>query len=94
MPMARAEVVATVPSPLNAFKIINTTDTVGSFTEDRETAILGEFGKPARVIPLTMRLAQDGATEKRCTRGIRHHANEQPHLTMRMVTGKSSTVRP
>ncbi|MBV8674154.1 MAG: SpoIVB peptidase S55 [Acidobacteriaceae bacterium] len=64
MPMAKAEVVATVPSPFNAFKIINTTDTVGSFIEDRETAILGEFGKPARVIPLTMRLAQDGATEK------------------------------
>jgi hypothetical protein len=64
MPMAKAEVVATVPSPLNAFKIINTTDTIGSFTEDRETAILGEFGKPAHVIPLTMRLGQDGATEK------------------------------
>ncbi|MBV8437465.1 MAG: SpoIVB peptidase S55 [Silvibacterium sp.] len=64
MPMAKAEVVATVPSPLNAFKIINTTDTIGSFTEDRQTAILGEFGKPARLIPLTMRLAQDGATEK------------------------------
>ncbi len=64
MPMTKAEVIATLPSPLNAFKIINTTDTVGSFTEDRETAILGEFGKPARMIPLTMRLAQDGATEK------------------------------
>ena len=64
MPMAKAEVVATVPSPLNAFKIINTTDTIGSFTEDRETAILGEFGKPARLIPLTLRLTQDGATEK------------------------------
>ena len=64
MPMAKAEVVATVPSPLNAFKIINTTETVGSFTEDRETAIRGEFGKPARVIPLTMHLAQDGASEK------------------------------
>ena len=64
MPMAKAEVVATVPSPLNAFKIINTTQTVGSFTEDRETAIRGEFGKPARVIPLTMHLAEDGASEK------------------------------
>jgi len=64
MPMAKAEVIATVPSPLNAFKIINTTETVGSFTEDRETAIRGEFGKPARVIPLTMHLAQDGASEK------------------------------
>jgi hypothetical protein len=64
MPMAKAEVVATVPSPLNAFKIINTTETVGSFTEDRETAIRGEFGKPARVIPLTMHLAQDGGSER------------------------------
>src|SRR6201996_1007351 len=43
MPMTKAEVVATLPSPLNAFKIINTTETVGSFTEDRETAIKGEF---------------------------------------------------
>ncbi len=64
MPMAKAEVVATVPSPLNAFKIINTTQTIGSFTEDRETAIQGVFGKPARVIPLTMHLQQDGASEK------------------------------
>jgi len=64
MPMAKAEVVATVPSPLNAFKIINTTQTIGSFTEDRETAIQGVFGKPARVIPLTMHLQQDGTDEK------------------------------
>jgi hypothetical protein len=64
MPMTKAEVVATLPSPYNAFKIINTTETVGSFTEDRETAIRGQFGKPARMIPLTMHLAQDGAQEK------------------------------
>jgi hypothetical protein len=64
MPMTKAEVVATLPSPYNAFKIINTAETVGSFTEDRETAIRGQFGKPARMIPLTMHLAQDGAQEK------------------------------
>ena len=64
IPMTKAEVVATLPSPYNAFKIINTTETVGSFTEDRETAIRGQFGKPARMIPLTMHLAQDGAQEK------------------------------
>jgi len=64
MPMTKAQVVATLPSPYNAFKIINTTETVGSFTEDRETAIRGQFGKPARMIPLTMHLAQDGAQEK------------------------------
>jgi hypothetical protein len=61
MPMTKAEVVATLPSPYNAFKIINTTETVGSFTEDRETAIKGEFGLKAQMIPLTVHIAQDGA---------------------------------
>ncbi|MGB0124325.1 MAG: hypothetical protein WBP63_12875, partial [Silvibacterium sp.] len=31
-PMTKADVVATLPSPLNAFKIINTAETIGSFT--------------------------------------------------------------
>src|ERR1035437_2142976 len=53
MPMTKAEVVATLASPLNAFKIINTTETVGSFTEDRASAILGRFGMTARMIPVS-----------------------------------------
>jgi hypothetical protein len=61
MPMTRADVVATLPSPLEAFKIINTTETIGSITEDRESAIMGEFGKPARMIPVTLRVTGDGA---------------------------------
>ena len=60
MPMTKAEVVATLPSPYNAFKIINTTETVGTFTEDRETAIMGEFGVKARMIPLTVHVAENG----------------------------------
>jgi len=64
MPMTKAEVVATLPSSYNAFKIINTTETIGSFTEDRETAIGGQFGKAARMIPLTLHVAQDGGSEK------------------------------
>jgi hypothetical protein len=54
MPMTKAEVVATLASPLNAFKIINTTETVGSFTEDRASAILGRFGVEARMIPVSV----------------------------------------
>lgn len=54
MPMTKAAVVATLPSPLNAFKIINTTETVGAFTEDRNSAILGRFGQQARMIPVTV----------------------------------------
>jgi hypothetical protein len=63
MPMTKAEVVATLASPLNAFKIINTTETVGSFTEDRASAILGRFGVDARMIPVTVEVTgQPGAS--------------------------------
>ncbi|HEX2919500.1 MAG TPA: SpoIVB peptidase S55 [Edaphobacter sp.] len=54
MPMTKAAVVATLPSPLNAFKIVNTTETVGAFTEDRASAIMGRFGTKARMIPVTV----------------------------------------
>ena len=54
VPMTKAEVVATLPSPLNAFKIVNTTEEVGAFTEDRQTAIRGEFGVHAHMVPATV----------------------------------------
>jgi hypothetical protein len=54
MPMTKAEVITTLASPLNAFKIINTTDTVGAFTEDRASAIMGRFGVKARMIPVVV----------------------------------------
>ena len=46
--MTKAQVVATVASPLSPIKIINTTQTIGSFTQDRESGILGVFGEQAR----------------------------------------------
>jgi hypothetical protein len=58
MPMTKATVLATLPSPLNAFKIIDTTETVGAFTEDRNSAILGRFGLDARMIPVTIDILQ------------------------------------
>src|ERR1700733_416293 len=54
MPMTKAEVLASLASPLNAFKIINTTETVGAFTEDRASAIMGRFGLEARMIPVVV----------------------------------------
>ena len=65
MPMTKAEVVATLASPLNAFKIINTTETVGSFTEDRATAIMGRFDVKARMIPVAIEVVPpDGGKGK------------------------------
>ncbi len=63
LPMTKAQVLATVPSPLNAFKIVNGTETVGSFVQDRHTGILGEFGKQAEMIPVTLTI-HGGTTDK------------------------------
>lgn len=57
MPMTKATVLATLPSPLNAFKIVETTQTIGAFTQDRNAAILGQFGLQARMIPVKITIA-------------------------------------
>ena len=54
IPMTKADVVATLASPLNSFKIVNTTQTVGAFTEDRSSAIFGLLGSSAHLIPVTI----------------------------------------
>ncbi len=54
MPMTKARVIATLPSPLNAFKIVNTTETIGSFMQDRHTGIMGRFDKSATMIPVML----------------------------------------
>src|SRR5438034_1962778 len=63
LPMTKAQVLATLPSPLNAFKIVNATETVGSFVQDRHTGILGEFGKKPEMIPVTLTI-HGGTTAK------------------------------
>src|SRR5207245_3620641 len=56
LPMTKAQVVATLPSPLNAFKIVNATEAVGAFVQDRHTGIMGEFGKKPDMIPVTLNI--------------------------------------
>jgi len=65
MPMTKAEVLATLPSPLNAFKIVNATEEVGAFTEDRASAILGKFGVRARMIPVEVEVGTGGGATAR-----------------------------
>ena len=54
IPMTRADVVATLASPLNSFKIVNTTQTIGAFTDDRSSAIRGVLGESAHMIPVVI----------------------------------------
>ena len=64
MPMTKAEVLASLASPLNSFKIINTTETVGAFTEDRASAIMGRFGATARMIPVAVEVVPPSGAAK------------------------------
>ena len=71
LPMTATEVIATLASPLNAFKIVNTGRTIGAFTEDRDAAIRGEFGVKARMIPVSISLdANLAASQKAIERKI------------------------
>ncbi len=62
LPMTSTEVVATLASPLNAFKIVNTGKVIGAFTEDRDAGIGGVLGATARMIPVSIGITADGKT--------------------------------
>ncbi len=63
LPMTSTEVVATLASPLNAFKIVNTGKVIGAFTEDRDAAIRGEFGAKANMIPMSIVVSEGEKTQ-------------------------------
>jgi hypothetical protein len=78
IPMTKAEVLATLPSPMNSFKIINTTQTIGAITQDRASAILGVFGQQARTIPVTLHIDSPGTAAPQT---LHLHVIDQPQLT-------------
>ena len=64
LPMTKAQVLATLPSPMNAFKIVNATEPIGAFVQDRHTGILGEFGKKPDMIPVTLTLHTESSDKQ------------------------------
>src|SRR5580658_4434186 len=64
LPMTKATVLATLPSPLNAFKIVNTTETIGAFVQDRQNGIMGVPGRDSKMIPVTVAMHSEGATKE------------------------------
>lgn len=64
MPMTATEVVATLASPLNAFKIVNTGETIGAFTQDRDSAIRGVLGEKAHMIPVHVAVHEGESARK------------------------------
>jgi len=85
MPMTKANVVATLASPLNAFKIINTTEPVGAFVQDRHSGILGRFDRAPRMIPVTISLHGAGGTSESHTREYHYEVLNNAKLTPLMM---------
>jgi hypothetical protein len=80
LPMTATEVVATLASPMNAFKIVNTGATIGAFNEDREAAIRGVIGARARMIPVHIRVHEEDQERK-----LNVEVVDLPSLTARAV---------
>ncbi len=65
LPMNKAQVLATLASPLNAFKIVNTTEEAGVFVQDRHTGIMGVFNKQPEMIPVTLTINGSNGVQKK-----------------------------
>ena len=84
MPMTKANVLATLPSPANAFKIVNATEPIGSFVQDRHTGIMGLFGKDPQMIPVTLSV-HGGPTDKTFHYEVLNNARLSPVAMMATV---------
>jgi len=84
LPMTKADVLATLPSPLDAFKIVNATEPVGAFVQDRHTGILGEFGKTPDMIPVTLSI-RGGPAEREFHYEVLNNARLSPVAMMATV---------
>jgi len=84
LPMTKATVLATLPSPLNAFKIVNTTETVGAFVQDRRAGILGQLGHVPKMIPVTVTL-RGGPAPKEFHYEVLNNAKLSPLAMMATV---------
>ena len=84
LPMTKAQVLATLPSPLNAFKIVNATEAVGAFVQDRHTGILGEFNKKPEMIPVTLTI-HGGPTNREFHYEVLNNARLSPVAMMATV---------
>ena len=87
LPMAKAQVLATLASPLNSFKIVNTTEIAGVFKQDRSSAIFGLVGAHARMIPVVITVTPEGggAVTKMLHFEVVNHRELTPQLLMAAI---------
>jgi hypothetical protein len=82
--MTKATVLATLPSPLNAFKIVNTTETIGAFVQDRQNGIMGVPGRDSKMIPVTVAMhmqPETGSTAAGATKEFHYEVLNNARLS-------------
>src|SRR5437868_3587421 len=84
MPMTKAQILATLPSPMNAFKIVNATEPVGAFVQDRHTGIMGMLGRDPQMIPVTLNI-HGGPADKQFHYEVLNNARLSPVAMMATV---------
>jgi len=57
IPMARGRTLTTLSSQFESTKIVSAGGTIGSFNQDRVTAVVGSLGTPPKLIPIDMTVA-------------------------------------
>jgi len=80
MPMARGHVITTLASSLASTKILSTGGTIGSFSQDRITAIGGQLGAEPPMIPVEVTLVTPAQEKK-----FHFEVIESPQLTPTLV---------
>jgi hypothetical protein len=80
MPMARGHVLTTLSSAMASVKIMNSGGTIGRFTQDRRTAVVGRLGEESPLIPVELTLATSGGERK-----LQFEVIEHPKLTPLLV---------
>lgn len=80
MPLSRAHVLMTLASAAASTKVITTGGTIGTLTEDRQTAVMGKLGAGPPMIPLDVTL--DTPSEQK---NYHFEVIESPQLTPTLV---------
>jgi len=80
MPLSRAHVLMTLASAAASTKVISTGGTIGTLTQDRQTAVMGKLGAGPPMIPLDVTLDTSAEQKK-----YHFEVIESPQLTPTLV---------
>jgi len=80
MPLARAHVITTMASSMASTKIMSVGGEIGTLTQDRATAVMGELGPGPAMIPVDVTLTTPAAEKK-----FHFEVIQNPQLTAQLV---------